>query len=126
ESPIVREDVEVKRGPVREEHPFLALSVVRLQVAHARLAVVDAQAGFSLDGDTRKPLRVAFTERAAGSFELAAGATAAAREQPFATGVDTGQLGHGRQGSARRAIPAQPPLLVSPAVEGVDHGTKEP
>ena len=88
--------------------------------------MVDAQAGFSLDGHTREPLRVGFTERAGGSLELPARAAAAAREQTPAPGLDAGQLGHRRQGSARRAIPATPPLLVSPTVEGVHHGTEEP
>ena len=88
--------------------------------------MVDAQAGFSLDGHTREPLRVGFTERAAGSLELPARAAAAAREQTHAPGIDADQLGHRGQGSARRAIPAKPPLLVSPTVEGVHHGTEEP
>src|SRR6185295_3757581 len=90
------------------------------------LAVVDAQAGFSLDGHAREPLRVGFTERAAGSLELPARAAATAREQTPAPWVDADELGHRRQGSARRAIPVAPPLLVSPAVEAVHDGTEEP
>ena len=43
-----------------------------------------------------------------------------------APGIDADQLGHRGQRSARRAIPAKPPLLVAPAVEGVHHGTEEP
>jgi hypothetical protein len=49
--------------------------------------VVDVQAAFSLDGHTREPLSVGFTERAAGSLELPARAAAAAREQPLAPGL---------------------------------------
>jgi hypothetical protein len=45
--------------------------------------VVDAQAGFSLDGHTREPLRVGFTERTAGSLELPARVAAAAREHRY-------------------------------------------
>ena len=77
-------------------------------------------------GHTREPLRVGFTERAAGSLELPARAAAAAREQTLAPGVGSDQLGHRRQGSARRAIPAKPPILVTPTVERDHHGTQEP
>ena len=112
--------------PVRQQQGLVALPVVCFEVAATGLAVVDAQAGFSLDGHTREPLSVGFTERAAGSLELPARAAAAAREQTPAPGVDADQLGHRGQGSARRAIPAKPPLLVSPTVEGVHHGTEEP
>ena len=40
-------------------------------------------------------------------------------------GIDAGQLSHRGQGSARGAIPAEPPILVSPTGEGVHDGTEE-
>ena len=48
--------------------------------------MVDAQAAFTLDGHTREPLRIGFTERAAGSLELPARAATAAREQTLVPG----------------------------------------
>ena len=105
---------------------FVALAVVGFEIAATGLAVIDPQAAFSLDGHTREPLSVGFTERAAGSLELPARAAAAAREQTLAPGVGADQLGHRGQRSARRAIPAKPPILVTPTVERVHHGTQEP
>ena len=52
---VVRDDVEMERRPVRKQHGLVALAVVRLQVALARLARVDPEAGLPLDGEAREP-----------------------------------------------------------------------
>ena len=107
----------MERGPVRQQEGLVALAVVGLEVAAAGLAVVDAQAGFALDGHGRQPLGVAFTERAAGSLVLPACAATAAGEKTSAAGVRSDQLSHGGCGSAGRAVVAKPALVVSPAGE---------
>src|SRR5262245_24444462 len=107
----------MQRRPVRQQQGLVALPDVGLDAATTDLAVVDAQAWLSFDGQAREPLRVALTERTAGALELPARAAAATGEQPQASGVDAGQLGHRGDGPARRTVPAKPPLLGAPTAE---------
>src|SRR5258705_8404757 len=117
----------MKRSPIRQKEGLALLSIVGLEIGAARLAVVNAQVFFSFDRQGGEPMVVrTFAERAPNSPISPARATAAAREQTPAPGVDTDQLGHRGQRSARRAIPAKPPLLVSPTVERVHHGAEKP
>src|SRR5687767_14736091 len=96
QSTVVREEVEMQRRPVRQQQGLVALPGVGLEVAATGLAVVDAQAGFSLDGHTGEPLSISFAERASGSLELPARTAAAAQEHTRAPGVGTDQLRHRR------------------------------
>ena len=61
-----------------------------------------------------QPLGIGFAERTAGALELPARAAATAREHSLAPGVGANQLRHRRQRPARRAMPAQPLVVVSP------------
>jgi hypothetical protein len=67
-----------------------------------------------------------FAERTPNSPVSPARAAATTTEEPQAAGIDADELSHRGQGSARRAIPAKPLLLVSPTVEGIQQGAEEP
>src|SRR3954465_10235419 len=80
QSAIGRKHVEMQRGPIRQEQFLIALSVVGLEVAAARGAVVDAQSELALDRHALETLGIAFTKRTAGPLELPPSAAAAARQ----------------------------------------------
>src|SRR4029077_1673996 len=119
--------VEVKRSPIRQKEGLIPFSIIGFEIGSAGLAVIDSKVFFSLDRNGRELMIVrTFAERAPNSLISPARAAAAARQQTPAPGIDTDQLGHRRQGSARRAIPAKPLLVVSPSAEAVDHRAEEP
>src|SRR6185437_3470960 len=117
----------MKRSPIRQKEGLAPLPIIGFEIGSAGLAVIDSKVFFSGDRNGGEPMIVCtFAEGAPNSPISPARAAAAAREQTPAPGVDADQLGHRRQGSARRAIPAKPLLVVSPTVEGVHHGAQEP
>ena len=60
QSTIVSDEVEMEGRPVRQQEGLVALPVVCLEVAATGLAVVDAQAGFSLDGHDSRAVESRF------------------------------------------------------------------
>jgi hypothetical protein len=94
------------------------LSVVGLEIATTRIAVVDPQAIFSFDSDDgEREIAFFFAEWATGSPIAPTCAATTAREESETPGIDPDQMGHRRRRSASDAVVTQPALLIAPALE---------
>ena len=75
------------RRPVGQEHGFVALTAIGLEIAATRFAVVDAKSRLALGVEADQPIRLGFAERAVGATEPPLGFAAAAREIPAPAGI---------------------------------------
>src|SRR5262249_7599920 len=122
---LLREQVELERGPVGEEDLLVARAAAGLQVAAAALAPVDAQARPRFDREHGELARVGPAERAGAAGGGPARRAAAADEEARAAVLLRDQERHRGRRAAGRAVAAMPTLLVAPAREGVDDRAQE-
>jgi hypothetical protein len=83
--------------PILQQPSLAAIPNVSFQVRTTAPAIVNSQGVLSLNHQRGKLVLISrFAEWTSDAPELPSRAAAAARKEPTAGGIDTGQLGHGR------------------------------